>query len=82
MMCSNRNFVPIGDHIRKMVRTIPLTSFVIYCLGININLLMKRSFEIKIKLTCSREMVRISTRIEDVSIVLVPDKNVSTKKLN
>lgn len=82
MMCSSPHFAPIGGHVRKMVKTIPLMYFVVYWLRINKSLFMRGSLVVTITLTCSRERARIITRKEDVHMLLEIDKNVSTRKIN
>lgn len=70
------------SHKEDRVSTIHLMSFVIYLLGININCFMKGILVVNNMLSCSREMVSISTRIEDVLMVISTNSKISTKKLN
>ena len=82
MMCYVHCFTPIGDHVRRTTRTIPLMYFVISLLGINISFLMKGNLVVNNKLTCLREKIRISTSIKEVPTILAPNSFASTKKLN
>ena len=82
MMCYAHHLAPIGDHIRKKLRTISLMSFVIYWLWINISCLMKRILVVNKNITCLRKRESKSTRIEDTPMVLALDRNASTRKLN
>ena len=82
MMCLTHRFTPIGDLVRRTVRTIPLMYFVIYWLDIKRSCLMKGRLVIRNKLILLMEKESRITRIEDMLTILVLDTNVPTRKLS
>lgn len=82
MMCFVPHSTPIGDHVRKMVRIIPLMYSMTYWSRINKNFLMNGSLVIRIKLTCSRARESITIRRGDVPTFLAANRNVHIRKLD